>query len=150
MRSRRVVVAWTLGLVLASTAGTTPALGAPFTPELNRAYVVAVKFWHREPTNCTSIDREIVPDAGMPEETEGWATIATEPTPCILWIRRTLASPRWFARACAVMIHEVGHLLGFEHSSDPRNVMYPEVVAIPATCDRAALDELNRASARAR
>lgn len=121
-----------------------PASAAPFTPELDRAYNVATEFWHKTPTNCTSLDREIVPDEAMPDEAEGWATIATEPTPCVLYIRRTLAEPRWFERACAVMLHEVGHLLGYEHSADPANVMYPEVVAIPGICQRAALRELNR------
>lgn len=124
--------------------GATPASAAPFTPELDRAYNVAVEFWHTAPSNCTSLDREIVPDAMMPEGAEGWATIPARPTPCVLYIRRTLAAPRWFERACAVMIHEVGHLLGYQHSADPANVMYPEVVAIPGVCDRVGLRELNR------
>lgn len=134
----------TIAAAAVALAVAAPCQAAPFTPELNRAYNVAVRFWHQAPSNCTSLDREIVADAAMPEESEGWATIASEPTPCVLFIRRTLAAPRWFERACAVLIHEVGHLLGFQHSEDPANVMYPEVVAIPAACARAGLRELNR------
>jgi hypothetical protein len=136
---RRYIASLVVPLALAAPAG-----AAPFTPELERAYNTALRFWHTEPGNCTSLGREIVADAAMPEETEGWATIATEPTPCVLYVQRTLAAPRNFERACAVMIHEVGHLLGYEHSADPRNVMYPEVVAIPSICQRVGLRELNR------
>lgn len=130
--------------VLALLALCAPARAAPFTPELNRSYNAAVRFWGEAPINCTSLDRQIVDDAAMPEETEGWATIADRPTTCVLYLRRTLAAPRWFERACAVMIHEVGHLLGYGHSDDPANVMFPEVVAIPPYCFRLGLRELNR------
>lgn len=121
-----------------------PARAAPFTPQLERAYAAAVQWWGETPSNCTTLDREIVADAAMPEGSEGWATIPVKLTPCVLYLRRTLAAPRWFERACAVMVHEVGHLLGYQHSDDPASVMYPEVVAIPRRCSRLGLRELNR------
>lgn len=131
--------------VLALLVLCAPARAAPFTPELERAYSVATRWWGETPTECSSLDREIVADDEMPEDTEGWATIpGDEPVPCVLYIRRALAAPRSFERACAVTLHEVGHLLGYDHSDDPRNVMYPDLVAIPAVCFRLGLRELNR------
>lgn len=133
-----------IGVAVVYLAAATPCSAAPFTPELERAYDTAVRFWHVEPSNCESLDREIVDDAAMPEEAEGWATIANEPTPCILYLRRTLAKPIMWVRACGVLIHEVGHLLGFEHSDDPANVMYPALVKVPPLCFRVGLREENR------
>lgn len=132
-----------LALALAS-----PAKAAPFTPELDRAYNVAVRFWDETPTECATVDMEILPDALMPEGTEGWATIPEPGSDCVLYLQRTLAAPRNVERACAVLIHERGHLLGYQHSTDSRNVMYPQVVRIPGVCKRFGLREMNRQSGR--
>lgn len=120
----------------------TPAAAAPFTPEMEYAYQLALQHWGAEPSGCTSIDFEIVDD--MPGR-EGEATI---PAPgqriaCHMWIGRKLASPSWFIRMCAVVRHETGHLLGFDHSADPRSSMYPGIVTIPSQCWRAGLWVMN-------
>jgi hypothetical protein len=112
------------GLVAASGAS---AQAAPFTPRLNLAYAMALEYWGGPPTNCTSIDRQIVPARSLPQTATGHAygqaTQATRPTPCFLYIDRRIVRPRAFAWACATMIHEVGHLRGLGHSPDPRSVM---------------------------
>lgn len=134
------------GVAVVALATAAPSYAAPFTPELNRANQVALGFWDETPTDCTSIDREIVPNAALSDDGEGFASIPSEPQPCVLWLARRLAAPRLAGRACAILIHEEGHLLGYEHSDDPHNVMYPDVVGgfIPAVCTRFELRELNR------
>lgn len=32
------------------------------------------------------------------------------------------------------MVHEYGHLLGFEHSGNPANIMYPSLNWLPNVC----------------
>jgi hypothetical protein len=110
------------------------AEAAPFTPRLNLAYAVANEYWGGPPPNCTSLNREIVPD--WEDGRAGQATIAIEPTPCVLEISTWLATRSPFKYVCAVMIHEAGHLHGFEHSSDRRNIMYPSSGRMPAICIR--------------
>lgn len=127
------------GLALGLLAPAAPA--APFTPNLNMAYRLAVAHWG-EP-NCTSVDMEIVPNGSL-GDLRGEATIPTEPQPCFLYLVRQLAQPSYFEMACAVTFHEVGHLTGHVHSSNPRSIMYPEVTFIPAPCERAMLWVMNR------
>jgi len=121
-----------------------PARAAPFTPEVERAYNVAERFWHGGPTDCLTLDREIVPDGALPGDDLGWATVPTEPTDCVLYVVRRLATPANFIQLCGVLTHEVGHLRGLEHSTDPASVMYPTQTRPPAICWRAGYREMNR------
>lgn len=42
--------------------------------------------------------------------------------PCSVVIRR---GEYTFHKICALMVHEYGHLAGFEHSTDPNDIMHP-------------------------
>jgi len=140
-RVRVFLTAALLSLCLAPAA----VNAAPFTPELNFAYRLAVEHWG-EPTGCITVDAEIVPDAfGKANEFRGWATMPApgEQTNCILDIIRELAKPSYFGAACAVIFHEVGHLTGHDHSNDPHSIMYPEVTFAPSACSRAMLWLMN-------
>lgn len=123
----------------------THASAAPFTAELDYAYELANEHWNGPPTNCSSIDFEIVDEGALGEGIEAEATIppSDRSIPCILYVVRKLAQPDFFPRACAVLRHEDGHLHGFDHSSDPHSIMYPSITYIPSQCDVATLYVMN-------
>lgn len=124
--------------VVVLALGVSEAQAAPFTPLMNRAYGLATAHWGAEPSLCTTIDKEIVPSGTLPEGESGWASIPDEPEPCVLYLDRWMAKPLRFAPMCRIMVHEVGHLLGLDHSFTVGDVMNPETETVPPICQRAA------------
>lgn len=145
MKRDDFVIGFLLGLAIGFLGGVGTANAAPFTPPLNRAYQVANDYWGSEPEGCASIDVQIVPNGSLPDNANGWATVPEpgERVPCVLYLVRKLAKPSNWTMACAVMIHEAGHLRGFEHSEDPANVMYDSTLRPPNICWRISLRLLN-------
>lgn len=127
---------------LACFAAPLTAQAAPFPPRLNYAYNLAIDYWGERPAGCARIDKQIVPPGslGNPEvgaisgrSTKVPANAAPGSVPCILWVDRAYAEPIIFDLLCAVMLHNVGHLLGRGYSANPWSVMHPSI-PVPPLC----------------
>lgn len=116
-------------LIVASVALAAPiaqAAPAPFTPAMEADYAYAAEWWGApEPTGCWGVERLAVTAAELPPNVLGRATQPEdELVDCTIEVRDDLV-------ACTqreVMLHEYGHLLGHGHSTDPTNIMYPQLV----------------------
>jgi hypothetical protein len=117
-------------LALASTA----QADEPFNPTLEAEYAAALAFWGvSSPPQCEEVRRVILPtDPGSTVAGEGGAAAATQPAPGVTyaWCELNVFADKYPTGACLqqeAMNHEVGHLLGYGHSEDTTNIMYPSL-----------------------
>lgn len=93
---------------------------------------LALEYWGERtavpPPRCTSITLVMAPSIENPDGTSpsGKASQGSAVSqPCFVVVLSTLD----FYETCLIETHEIGHLLGLRHSSDPANVMYPTLSA---------------------
>jgi hypothetical protein len=106
----------------------------PFTPTLEAEYAAALAYWGvSSPPQCEEVRRVVLPtDPGSTVADGGGAAAATQPATgaTYTWCELDVFADKFPTGACLqqeAMNHEVGHLLGYGHSEDTTNIMYPSL-----------------------
>lgn len=124
-----------LGLLAVPARAGVPDPPQPWTPITDQQtysdLVIAWSYWGALPA-CP--DGLRVYRADVPGTAEGEA----QQLGCTIWLDPSTVHglKRWYY--CQLIAHEYGHLLGVDHSTDPRNLMHPRLGrrgAVPA-CGR--------------
>lgn len=76
-------------------------------------------YWAGRPSACAHTYVAAIVSGGSPEG----GNFRDESGNCYVWIN-TDDSPYTGPDVCKIIVHEVGHLRGLQHSPDPRSVMY--------------------------
>lgn len=141
-RAEKVAVAGFVAffLLLLAIAGGVDRADAAMVED---AYVEeAVAYWQL-PTDCPQIVGEYVPGDSL----EGGVRDGeSEPALCRFRVPEGLPS----CTTRAIVIHEVGHILGLPHSSDPSSFMYPYTLDTICAAEAEALYQAATAADRRR
>lgn len=94
---------------------------------------LALQYWHTAP-RCEQVTYTWMGDLDAVTGVIG-AIGAADISGCQMYIK----IPYWFdapkSIRCAMFIHEWGHLIGMQHSTNPHSVMRPELY-VPHFCNR--------------
>lgn len=103
---------------------------------------LAEAFWGGPPPGCSSVAFGTTPRV----DASGEATLPLDgaaPGPCVLEAHEVEAGTGYTPEfVCETVVHEEGHLHGFEHSTDPNSIMWggelaPAAVTAPVCVDPA-------------
>jgi len=101
------------------------AQAAPFTPELEADYASALAWWGvASPPLCSSMTEELLPTDPLQTATDKGGARATQPSqiqPCQIMVFEDSIQPGCWEEM--EIRHEVGHLLGYSHNTDPLSIM---------------------------
>jgi hypothetical protein len=99
---------------------------------MNTAITVAPVYFRGLATGCTSITPVLV---DQPGPTIG-GNFRDSGGGCYVWVNLSQSAMLTGPEICKTTLHEVGHLMGLEHSADPNDVMFSPFRSdpIPGVC----------------
>lgn len=120
--ARRLLAAMALVGALVALVLPSAVVASPFTPQMEASYRRALTAWGTPggPPSCATVNREVVPVKTL--GAAGRATVPEAPgTECVLLLSDV---PFASCQTYEILLHEVGHLLGYGHSRDPDSIMF--------------------------
>jgi hypothetical protein len=107
------------------------------SPAMIQAELIAVKYWGTSPCGGTVSVSWAALDPSINGSSNWWNPVsaygnAGQNTQCRITLNQNQAFDwRMF---CTVMVHEIGHLVGQQHTTDETSVMYPIYIAPITEC----------------